>query len=511
MNSDFKPHIGKNIIETLTLGMYDDPRFIYREYVQNSADQIDVAVEQEILENIDQGYININIDRETRSIIIEDNATGIKSEQIRRFLGDVANSDKDIKTRKGFRGIGRLGGLGYCEKLVFETSYRGEAIKNKMTLNAKLLKDIINNRQDNSDASSVISVITDIQSFSESSESHYFKVCLINVTNEFILNTDSIRDYLSMVAPVAFSPDFDFKDRIKKHFQEKNFDIDEYNINLNSKPIYKAYSNSFVNNDFIKDSNLLNVSFFDVRDDNQQLLALGWYGISDGLNKVLHENNIVRGIRIRKNNITIGNETTLVKRFKVERTNLRYIGEVHVIGDGFIPNARRDYFNDNKTIVNFEKSLDKIFRDFESKLPHIASELHNRLKEVLKFKEINGKYKADKPNFKSNPEQEQRYQEVLRELKIAESAVKKIDQISVNTKENQQVKDLFQNIIGDNKYSLNVEILELDSEKVYPPYVFLKLSKEQALILNEVFVFLQNELGHKEAEPLIKKLQKKYN
>ena len=35
--------IGKNVIETLTSGMYD-ARFVYREYVQNSADQIDKAV-----------------------------------------------------------------------------------------------------------------------------------------------------------------------------------------------------------------------------------------------------------------------------------------------------------------------------------------------------------------------------------------------------------------------------------------------------------------------------------
>ena len=42
---NFKPHIGKNVIETLTLGMYEDARFIFREYIQNAADQIDEAVE----------------------------------------------------------------------------------------------------------------------------------------------------------------------------------------------------------------------------------------------------------------------------------------------------------------------------------------------------------------------------------------------------------------------------------------------------------------------------------
>ena len=40
-----KTTIGKDVIESLTLGMYEDSRFIFREYIQNSADQIDKAVE----------------------------------------------------------------------------------------------------------------------------------------------------------------------------------------------------------------------------------------------------------------------------------------------------------------------------------------------------------------------------------------------------------------------------------------------------------------------------------
>ena len=30
----YLPHIGKTVIETLTLGMYENAHFIYREYVQ---------------------------------------------------------------------------------------------------------------------------------------------------------------------------------------------------------------------------------------------------------------------------------------------------------------------------------------------------------------------------------------------------------------------------------------------------------------------------------------------
>ena len=45
-----KPQIGKDVIESLTLGMYEDCRFIYREYIQNAADAIDKAVSEGLME-----------------------------------------------------------------------------------------------------------------------------------------------------------------------------------------------------------------------------------------------------------------------------------------------------------------------------------------------------------------------------------------------------------------------------------------------------------------------------
>ena len=64
----FTPHIGKNVIETLTLGMYENAHFIYREYVQNSADQIDIAVEKGILNTKKEGQRRISMANENKSI-----------------------------------------------------------------------------------------------------------------------------------------------------------------------------------------------------------------------------------------------------------------------------------------------------------------------------------------------------------------------------------------------------------------------------------------------------------
>ena len=46
--------------------------------------------------------------------------------QVEKRLIDIGNSKKDRTNSRGFRGIGRLAGLGYCNQLVFSTSYLGE-------------------------------------------------------------------------------------------------------------------------------------------------------------------------------------------------------------------------------------------------------------------------------------------------------------------------------------------------------------------------------------------------
>ncbi|MBE7442339.1 MAG: hypothetical protein HS119_07800 [Flavobacteriales bacterium] len=64
MDKNYKTVIGKDVIESLTIGMYDDSRFIYREYIQNAADQIDKARQQGLVED---GEIHISIEPEKKN------------------------------------------------------------------------------------------------------------------------------------------------------------------------------------------------------------------------------------------------------------------------------------------------------------------------------------------------------------------------------------------------------------------------------------------------------------
>ena len=134
--------IGKNTLESLTTGMYSDAKIIYREYIQNSVDAIDEAIRLKKIKP-EESFIHIFIDNKNNAISIYDNGTGIHSDKAVNNLLDIGNSSKNYYVNRGFRGIGRLAGLSYCKKLIFETSYLGEEVKTIITFDAHKLSQML--------------------------------------------------------------------------------------------------------------------------------------------------------------------------------------------------------------------------------------------------------------------------------------------------------------------------------------------------------------------------------
>ena len=206
---------GANILENLTTGMYQDSKVIYREYIQNSCDQIDKAVKDGILKP-GEGTIKIWLDHDQRTIIIEDNATGIPAASFQRTLGNIADSDKKIGEDKGFRGIGRLCGLAYCKELVFKSSARGEDTVSIMVCDAKKMRGLIeeNVRGKKHTANEVLHAINRFeQKKTDDLDSHFFRVKLIDINRENtdLLDFQQVKDYLSFVAPVPYQNSFYYR------------------------------------------------------------------------------------------------------------------------------------------------------------------------------------------------------------------------------------------------------------------------------------------------------------
>ena len=105
--------IGKHTLESLTSGMYSDPYVVFREYIQNAADAIDMAVQEGVLSPT-EGEISISLSPADHQIIIVDNGIGLSVQNATQTLLSIGNSKKDADISRGFRGIGRLAALGYC-------------------------------------------------------------------------------------------------------------------------------------------------------------------------------------------------------------------------------------------------------------------------------------------------------------------------------------------------------------------------------------------------------------
>ena len=182
MLNDHDPIFGKNVLETLSEGMYDNPLFLFREYVQNAADAIDAAEKNGVLEE-GAGEIVVTIDPEKRFICFEDNGTGIQFAEVTKMLANIGDSQKDRKANKGFRGIGRLGGLGYCQTVRFETSFQGEAVQTTLEWDAHAMHAILADKNEHMTAGQLIQHITTTSNKPCDEGKHFFKVSLINVND----------------------------------------------------------------------------------------------------------------------------------------------------------------------------------------------------------------------------------------------------------------------------------------------------------------------------------------
>lgn len=365
--------IGKFTLESLTNGMYATCLDLYREYVQNAADSLDDAIDAGMVEKNDSN-ISISVNTKERYISIYDNGTGIKASEAANSLLDVGNSKKIKKANRGFRGIGRLAGLGYCEKLIFTTSFKGERTKTIVEYDAKLLKRLLHSSNDKRESMyDVLNAVITITTVPEKESLHYFEVELIGVDDKSILlNDDKVRDYLVQNLPLDFDKEFQWGEIIKTKIEHYGYSIPTYNVTYSidgvQERLYKRYRDSFISDRVKKyEKKVKDVEILPLEDQGK-LLGILWYAKTDYSGTILDE--LAKGIRIRQGNLLIGSKSTANQYFKEERFNGWLLGELYVIDEMFIPNARRDDF-ESTAEYNKMKSL---LNDWSTK---ISKEIRN--------------------------------------------------------------------------------------------------------------------------------------
>ena len=390
MEQQINVEIGKFTLESLTTGMYSEPESCYREYIQNAVDAIDEAIKKGII-TIEESRIEIIVDSNHNEISIRDNGIGINKTQASKTLLDIGNSAKRHTTNRGFRGIGRLGGLSYCKKLSFCTTAIGDNEKTIVTFDCeKLKKLLVPGENSEYNLQSVIQEVTTVQFLPEQNSAHYFIVKMEGVDDiATLLDLDIVKDYITQVAPLPFLNRFFWSTQIKSEFEKYGFNIAEYPIFLgtsfeNLSQLYKPYKLTIEANprSGMSKDEINSLSFFNINDENKNPLAYGWYANTSFLGTLIDER--VSGIRVRQGNILIGNSKTLSPYFKETRFNNWALGELYIISTDLIPNARRDDFEKNAAFSSLEKGIrNTIGSEISEKIRHASKSRNNPIQKVI--------------------------------------------------------------------------------------------------------------------------------
>lgn len=352
---------GMYLLETLTAGMYNNPLSIYREYIQNCVDSIDNAKKA----GKSNCEIKITLDPFEKSILIHDNGAGIPELQAERVLSNIGSSDKIGTEQRGFRGIGRLGGIAFANSAIFRTKASGENSISEQTWDCEKLRGLLN-KPSNSPLSleEVFKQVTTFRQERSNSltEESFFEVRLEGVESyrNQIFDITKIKKYLSQVAPLPFDPDHfsQYGKSISEFLHKKISNYGEYHITINDLPLYRPYKTEFKITSKGTTDILEDIHFIDLEIDGSNI-ASGWIGKRRDCLGSISKGEGISGIRIKIGNITIGNEHLLDPFFREERFNSYAIGEIHVNSNKLTPNSRRDDFVDSRTKNLFYNTIER--------------------------------------------------------------------------------------------------------------------------------------------------------
>lgn len=373
--------LGKDMLELVSTAMYVDPMNVYREYIQNAADGVDAAVKIALISERD-GAVDISIDPETRTIRIRDNGIGVPLADISARLTALGGSAKRGTCARGFRGVGRLVGLGHSQELIFRSRALGDDRVGELRWDCRRLKSALGDRAFSGDVADLIANVVSVSQLDGSDyPSHFFEVELNRVVrqrNDRLMDPASVSDYLSQVAPVPFSPDFEFGSDILAALRAATA-VAEIDIRINgAAPLRRPHRNAI---DVApgKVNPFAELSLLEFPGMEGDVAAVGWF-LHHQYEGALPVATLIKGVRMRTGNLQIGDHTVLEEIFPESRFNAWTVGEIHILDPRIIPNGRRDQFEQNSHFNNLVNQLGPTARDIARRC-RTSSAKRSRLRE----------------------------------------------------------------------------------------------------------------------------------
>jgi molecular chaperone HtpG len=339
--------------------MYTEPLSIYREYVQNAADSLDQATAAGLRTPMSVSPIDIktNAAEAERSITIRDYGVGIRRLSFANTLTAIGASKKRGTAARGFRGIGRLAGLGYCQTLTMRSKHSDDSEASCMHWDCKRLKELLRDPADLTVQEILEQVVELSSSPAKSYPNHFFEIEMRQVVRnktDSLMSETSIRHYLAQVAPVPFCPSFSFGAEIQQ-FLAKHRAGSAYNLTLNGIAVFRPYQDSYTPKPKAT-SKFTDVEYVEIKGLSGETDAVGWFLHGEYLGAI-PERYGMEGLRVRSGNMQIGSARLMDQLFPEPRFNAWTIGECHVLSPKLIPNGRRDDFEQNVHYSNLVTHL----------------------------------------------------------------------------------------------------------------------------------------------------------
>ena len=351
------PVVGPGIFGLVTVGMYDDPLAVYREYIQNSADAI------ASMAALEGGKVEITIDPSGRRIRIWDNGPGLSLDDSLKQLVPIGRSNKRLGSDRGFRGIGRLAGLAFAETVSFTTRARRDEPVTRVTWNSNRLPS---SAAGDGEIEDMVRGSVDVSSLpGPEYPDHFFEVELNGVARHSagsLLNRDAVRSYVSEVCPVPISTAFPYSQRIAGLFKacEQPLSLD-ITFDGDTEPVRRPYGQTIQLSANREDEFTAFEEIQIPNVDRTADAAVGWIAHSSYFGAI-PKGNQIRGVRARVGNIQVGDETVFDSLYSEERFNRWCVGELHILDCRIVPNSRRDYFEPGPHLRNLENHLRPVLR-----------------------------------------------------------------------------------------------------------------------------------------------------
>jgi len=353
-----KIKFGLRLLETLTSALYDNPIVLFREYVQNSIDAYNRALDNK-LKPISNFSIDIIINESERSIIINDNGYGISEEDFNSKMINIGvDSKSDLSNQIGFRGIGRLSAIPFCKNLIFKNKPKGSKKIFEFSWNGEKFNDMLikDSTVELGKALDKITLKSSVD-YAGNINDHYFSVYIDKYNNEIdeLIHHKDFKYQLSSLLPLNYSSNFTHQNEIKREYKKLMHDDLEntaYNITLNSEPLFKQY----------KDENILDagiwywpLKFPKTPGEVEEPFGLLWFTFNRKI--IANPNDQLHGIFVRSKNMLMGDNNSMVNAIfrnkpdgyisthrELTQTLQGVYGEMLIYSTRFNDNARRDWF-----------------------------------------------------------------------------------------------------------------------------------------------------------------------